>query len=213
MTTKRLANSNLKIVFQFSNNIIQIIVYENGYVAMIMKEADKTHRTVFTVLDVKLIYQTVKMTEEIYSMSVLNPDNCKNGVYELKMELYQNEPAEAILFAYGMHRIFRNIQNSAKKNTQKDIKKANKKLKKAKSINSECEILDNFADNVMDNVETKIDLENALNQLTAKQREVIHKFYFEQLTETEIGKEMEISRCTVQSHRVAALKNLQKILQ
>ena len=146
-------------------------------------------------------------------MSVLNPDNCKNGVYELKMELYQNEPAEEILFAYGMHRIFRNIQNSAKKNTQKDIKKANKKLKKAKSINSECEILDNFADNVMDNVETKIDLENALNQLTAKQREVIHKFYFEQLTETEIGKEMEISRCTVQSHRVAALKNLQKILQ
>jgi RNA polymerase sigma-70 factor, ECF subfamily len=62
------------------------------------------------------------------------------------------------------------------------------------------------------NAETKMALNNALAKLSIQDREIIGKFYFEELTYAEIAEELEIPVGTVMSRLYYARKHLKKYL-
>lgn len=61
--------------------------------------------------------------------------------------------------------------------------------------------------------EDKTALENAINQLTEKQKTVLILFELEKLSMREIGRRLGLNKDTVREHYLAAIKKLKKLLQ
>lgn len=199
LTSKMLRESTLKIIYKDKVEDVDIIVYESGDAVVLQHNGKKTRRTVFKIQNVALLYINVKNMEDPKKIKFINPKK-NEGWFEIKRELYENESATTILYTYALHKIIGNMQRNSDQRAPESIYDMD-----------ETEIFNKPRTMEEISVEKEF-IYKALGKLTTKQQEVIILYYFESLTEDQIGRIMGITRAGVQSHRNAAIKKLRKLL-
>lgn len=130
-------------------------------------------------------------------------------------EISEYDSEEARIMAWYItgirHEIIR-ISKKHEKLRRKEMLILNKPVNGSEDFS--IELVDIIADcnNILSNTEEKIDIENALSNLTTKQQQVTKMLFYQDMTEKEAAKQLEISQPAVNSIKNRALKKIKKYL-